>query len=50
VQGWSLVEACSLANVMGGIKIASKGTQNHQPAREQITALLRQHYGVNRAL
>jgi len=50
VQGWSLMDACSLANVMGGIKIASKGTQNHQPTREQITTLLRQHYGINRGL
>jgi len=50
VQGWSLLEACSLANVMGGIKIASKGTQNHRPTREQIAALLHQHYGVKKTL
>jgi len=49
-QGWSLLEACSLANVMGGLKIASQGTQNHRPTRDQISTLLRQHYGVKQTL
>ena len=46
VNDWSLVDACRLANVMGAIKIASKGPQNHQPARTEIGAMLKQHYGV----
>ncbi len=46
VNDWPLVDACRLANVMGAIKIASKGPQNHQPTRAQIGALLNQHYGI----
>lgn len=47
VQGWSLTQACSLANVMGAFKIASRGPQNHQPSREQISAALKQHYAID---
>lgn len=46
VNDWSLIDACRLANVMGAIKISSKGPQNHQPARAEIGALLTQHYGI----
>src|SRR5690606_38212722 len=46
VNGWSLVDACRLANVMGGLKIASRGPQNHQPTRTGISALLRTAYGA----
>jgi adenosine kinase len=45
-NGWSLVDACRLANVMGGIKIASRGPQNHRPSREQINDMLQQNYGL----
>lgn len=47
VRGWTLHQACCLANVMGAFKIASRGPQNHQPTREQISAALRQHYGID---
>src|SRR5690606_31550186 len=47
VQNWSLADACRLANVMGGFKIASRGPQNHRPSLRDISAALRQHYGVN---
>lgn len=47
VNDWSLVDACRLANVMGAIKISSRGPQNHQPARTDIGAMLKQHYGVD---
>ncbi len=47
VEGWSLHDACCLANVMGGIKIVSKGPQNHQPARSDIAAALRASYGID---
>lgn len=47
VNDWSLVDACRLANVMGAIKISSRGPQNHQPARTEIGAMLKQHYGVD---
>src|SRR5690606_30488510 len=46
VNDWPLADACRLANVMGAIKISSKGPQNHQPTRAQIGALLNQHYGI----
>lgn len=45
-QGWSLVDACRLANVMGSFKIASKGPQNHRPSRADISAVLKQYYGL----
>jgi len=46
-QKWDLVDACRLANVMGSIKIASRGPQNHRPARADISAALSRHYGLN---
>ncbi|NYT22100.1 carbohydrate kinase family protein [Alcaligenaceae bacterium] len=45
-RGWSLPDACKLGNVMGTLKVASKGPQNHRPTREHIDALLRAHYGT----
>lgn len=45
-EGWSLQQACGLANVMGAIKISSRGPQNHRPSREDIQALLKQHYNA----
>lgn len=46
-RGWSLPDACKLGNVMGSLKIASKGPQNHRPTREQIESMLQNHYGLN---
>jgi adenosine kinase len=45
-QNWSLQDACRLANVMGGLKIASRGPQNHTPARNEIADVLQRNYGV----
>ncbi|MDS1140366.1 carbohydrate kinase family protein [Pusillimonas sp. SM2304] len=45
-EKWSLVDACRLANVMGGFKIASRGPQNHRPSRAEISAAMKQNYGV----
>jgi len=45
-QEWSLVDSCRLANLMGSLKISSKGPQNYHPTRGQIDALLRQYYGI----
>ncbi len=47
VNDWSLHDACCLANVMGGLKIGSKGPQNHSPSRTDIAAMLLLHYGVD---
>lgn len=49
VNDWPLVDACRLANIMGGIKIASKGPQNHCPDRADIAAMLRSNYGIELA-
>lgn len=45
-QGWTLHNACKLGNVMGSLKVASRGPQTHRPTREQIEALLQTHYGL----
>lgn len=50
IQGWSLYDACCLANIMGSIKIASKGPQNHDICPRDISATLKHQYGLNRSL
>src|SRR5690554_4930488 len=45
-KGWSLADACKLGNVMGSIKVASRGPQNHRPTRAHIEAVLQAHYGL----
>ncbi|MDZ4099247.1 MAG: carbohydrate kinase family protein [Methylophilaceae bacterium] len=35
-QGWDWLQCGKLASVMGAIKIASRGGQNHQPTRAEI--------------
>jgi adenosine kinase len=44
--GWGWADACKLANVMGAIKIASRGPQNHAPTRAEISKRLQQAYGL----
>ena len=48
-SGWSWLDSCRLGNVMGAIKIASRGPQNHAPSREQISKRLQQTYGITLA-
>lgn len=45
-RGWSWEKSCMLGNVMGSIKIAHRGPQNHVPTREQIALLMQQNFGV----
>ena len=45
-SGWSWADACKLANLMGSIKIASRGPQNHAPTRAQISSALHAHFGI----
>jgi len=45
-QGWSFEDACKLGSIMGAIKIASQGPQNHQPSRADISAQLQMAYGL----
>jgi adenosine kinase len=44
-QGWSLEKSAKLASVMGAIKIAHRGGQNHQPSRTEIAARFVESYG-----
>ncbi|AFK61715.1 adenosine kinase [Advenella kashmirensis WT001] len=45
-QGWSFEDACKLGGIMGAIKIASQGPQNHSPSRDEISGLLQANYGL----
>jgi len=44
-RGWGWVRAARLASVMGSIKIAHRGGQNHHPTREAIGAKLGEAFG-----
>lgn len=46
-QGWTLSDACKLGNVMGSLKVASRGPQTHRPTRAHINDLLQAHYGMS---
>ncbi|MEI2418612.1 carbohydrate kinase family protein [Orrella sp. JC864] len=45
-EGWSWEDSCKLGNLMGAIKIAERGPQNHAPSRAQIDARLQAAYGL----
>ena len=45
-QGYDWPTSGRLASLMGSIKIASRGGQNHQPTREQIGARYREAFGT----
>lgn len=45
-NGWGWEKACMLGNVMGSIKIASRGPQNHSIDPVVIDQKMRQAYGV----
>jgi adenosine kinase len=44
--GWGWADCCRIASLMGSLKIAERGAQNHTATREQISAQLQQHYGL----
>jgi len=44
-RGWPWLRAARLASVMGALKIAYRGGQNHAPSRAEINERLRQNYG-----
>jgi len=46
IQGWSWVDACKLGNLMGSIKIASRGPQNHAPSRADINTMLKGYFNL----
>jgi adenosine kinase len=45
-QGWTWMDACKLGNLMGSIKIASRGPQNHAPSRAEMSAMLQAHFNL----
>jgi adenosine kinase len=46
-QGWSWLDACKLGNLMGSIKIASRGPQNHAPSRSEVETMLKSHFNLS---
>ncbi|MES1981401.1 MAG: carbohydrate kinase family protein [Pseudomonadota bacterium] len=42
---WDWETTGRLASLMGALKIASRGGQNHQPTRSELTDLFQQHFG-----
>ena len=44
-RGWPWAKAARLASLMGSIKIAHRGGQNHRPARETIAMRLQEFFG-----
>ena len=44
-RGWTWETTGRLASLMGSIKIASRGGQNHAPTREEIMTQFKQHFG-----
>jgi adenosine kinase len=46
-KGWSWADACKLGNLMGSIKIASRGPQNHAPSRVEIETMLKKYFNLN---
>ncbi|APV49229.1 carbohydrate kinase family protein [Betaproteobacteria bacterium GR16-43] len=45
VQGWGWAKAARLGSLMGSIKIAHRGGQNHSPSREEVAARYEKAFG-----
>ena len=45
-RGWDWPRTGRLASVMGAIKIAHRGPQNHKPSRDEITAIYEKAFGA----
>jgi len=45
-RGWAWRKCAGLASVMGSIKIAHRGGQNHRPSRETIAARFKAAFGA----
>ena len=46
-QGWDWEMTGRLASLLGSLKIASRGGQNHRPTRTELTDLFKQHFGFS---
>ncbi|MBA0902702.1 MAG: carbohydrate kinase family protein [Candidatus Nitrotoga sp.] len=49
-KGWDWGTSGRLASLLGSLKIASRGGQNHKQTREEIVALFQQHFGYSISL
>ena len=49
-KGWDWETTGRLASLLGSLKIASRGGQNHKQTREEIVALFQQHFGYSISL
>ncbi|MCX5591078.1 carbohydrate kinase family protein [Alcaligenes endophyticus] len=47
---WPLYDSVCLGNVMGSIKIAQQGPQNHTLERQELAGILKEHYGIQHSL
>ena len=45
-QGWDWIKTGQLASLMGALKIAQRGGQNHKPSRDDINAAYRAAFGT----
>lgn len=45
-KGWPWAQTGRLASLMGAIKIAHRGAQNHRPTREEIATRFEQAFGI----
>ncbi len=45
--GWDWETSGRLASLMGSLKIASRGGQNHRHSRDEVMALFKQHFGFD---
>jgi adenosine kinase len=44
-HGWDWATSGRLASLMGSIKIASRGPQNHNPSRAAIESMYKEAFG-----
>jgi len=49
-QGWDWDTTGRLASLMGSLKIASRGGQNHKPTRDELNELFKKHFGYSISL
>ena len=46
-QGWDWDTTGRLASLMGALKIASRGGQNHKPTRDELSELFKKHFAYS---
>ena len=49
-QGWDWETSGRLGALLGALKIASRGGQNHAPTRDELMGLYKQHFGCDISL